>query len=192
MFRPWTGPVSRAMPERRAIGWSVLGALTMRRQRRVALAVATLTLIGIGLSWLPSGDDLDTDFPPPRGSESYRDLLPARIAGNPASIRILVSSPQLFGARADYGMDATIDIVFATVATDFDAFVRERIRPRLDAYEDRASEQLDGTWRLRGRGRSGRLHAWQNHRWLFVIEARSEAAFDEAVDRFAYIARRRS
>ena len=93
MLRPWTEPVSRAMPERRAIGWSVFVALTMRRERRLALVAATLALVGIGLSWLPSGDDLDIDFPPPRGSESYRDLLPARIGGNPASIRILVSSP---------------------------------------------------------------------------------------------------
>ncbi len=147
--------------------------------------------VAIALS-LPSNDDMiETNLPPPSGRETYRELLPALIGGEPPTIRTLPPGSGLVGARAVYGMHASIDIVLATRASDLDAFVREHVRARLEAYETRSSGKIDGIWKLRGHGRAGRLHGWQNRLWLFVIEARDDALFDEVVDRFAFVERKR-
>ncbi len=154
--------------------------------------LAIFALAGVALA--PRSDEgmFNTALPPPSGRETYRDLLPERIGGEPAVIRTLPDDTAVLGARAIYGTQVSIDVVLAPSAADLDAFVREYLLPRLAAYGTRASGTHDGVWTLRGRSRAGRLYGWQNDRWLFVIEARSEALFDEAVDRFAFIERTRS
>lgn len=156
------------------------------------IVLAAFVLAGVALALRTDEEAFHTALPPPSGRETYRALLPERIGGEPAVIRTLRDGNGVLGARAIYGMQASIDIVLAPRAADLDAFVHEHLLPRLTMYETRASSAHDGAWALRGRGRAGRLLGWQNHRWLFVIEARSEAAFDEAVDRFAFIERTRS
>ena len=157
-----------------------------------AMVVAAFVMAGVALALRSDEERFDTALPPPSGRETYRELLPAQIGGEPAVIRTLPDAHGVLGARAIYGMQASIDIVLAPRAADLDAFVREHLLPRLAAYETRASGAQDGAWALHGRGSAGRLLGWQNHHWLFVIEARSETSFDEAVDRFAFIERTRS
>ena len=164
----------------------------MRRDRLPAITLAAAALAGMALSPASKEDVLDTRVPPPSGHETYRELLPERIGGEAAVIRALPFAHGVLGASASYGFDASIDIVLATQAADLDAFVKDHVATRLEHYEDRASGKVDGAWSLHGHGRDGRLYGWQNHRWLFVIEARTEAVFDEVVDRFAFIERTRS
>jgi hypothetical protein len=157
-----------------------------------ALVLAAFVLAGMALALRSDEEVFNTVLQPPSGRETYRELLPGQIGGEPAVIRTLPDGNGVLGARAIYGTQASIDIVLAPRASDLDAFVREHLLPRLAAYETRASGAHDGTWALYGRGSAGRLHGWQNHAWLFVIEARSETLFNEAVDRFAFIERTRS
>jgi hypothetical protein len=150
-------------------------------------------LAGIGVLTALSGlfqQGYRTDFPPPTGTETYAQVLPASIGGEPMAIRPLQLGERYRGARAEYGGAAAIEIVQVANQADLDRYVRSRVRPRLDVYGQRASGKVDGIWALSGRGDAGRLYGWQNQQWLFVIEARSDALFEEAVDRFAYISRR--
>jgi len=159
------------------------------RLRRLALALVLPMLISVGFGVLRGGGGYVTDFPPPNGRETYAEVMPARIAGFDAQITALpVDGGRYRGARARYGDLAKVDIVQTDTPGDLDAYVADYIRPRLAAYDRRVDGKVDGLWRLQGSG-EGRLYAWQNGRWLFLIEARSNAAFDEVVHQFAFIRR---
>lgn len=151
--------------------------------------LAAPIVLAIVVSALSHRDGLVTDLPPPTGKETYGQVMPASIGGEPAVIRPLQIGESLHGARAEYGTGATIEIIQATALADLDGFVDRELKPRLDAYESRVSGKFDGVWSVRGQGRTGRLYGWQNRQWLFVIEARTQALFDEVVDRFAFIER---
>lgn len=130
------------------------------------------------------------DLPPPSGRWTYAEVMPARIAGFDAEITTLpLDDARYRGARARYGGLSKVEIVQADASGDLDAYVADHVRPRLAAYGRRSDGKVEGRWLAEGRG-DGCLHARQNGNWLFLIEARSDAMFDEAVERFAYIRRR--
>ena len=131
-----------------------------------------------------------TDFPPPNGKETYAEVMPPSLGGQAMAIEPLQLDAQHFhGARARYGDAVSVEIVEVRSAADLNAYVEQHIKPRLARYSNRVSGKFNGVWSLRGSGRSGRLHAWQNHNWMFVIEATDDALFEETVDHFAYISR---
>ncbi|TVQ27751.1 MAG: hypothetical protein EA383_01920 [Spirochaetaceae bacterium] len=66
-------------------------------------------------------------------------------------------------------------------------YFRTEIRPMLEQYSTRSSGQVNGVWSARGSGNTGRLYAWQNQNWIFMIQADSNARFDAAVDAFRFI-----
>lgn len=133
----------------------------------------------------------NTDVPPPTGKETYAQVMPTSIGGQAVEMRPLpLDKSRYHGARAQYGGAARVEIIEVLSRTDLDAYVSEHIKPRLDGYSNRVSGKFNGAWSLRASGKTGRLHAWQNHNWLFVIEASNDKLFDEVVDHFAYIRRR--
>ena len=153
-------------------------------------AIACLLPILLCLNLGACGSGYNTDFPPPNGKETYAEVLPPSLGGEAMAIQPLqLDAKRFHGARAHYGDAVSVEIVEVRSAADLDAFVEENIKPRLASYSNRVSGKFNGVWSLRGRGASGRLHAWQNHNWLFVIEAANDGLFEEAVDRFAYISR---
>ena len=154
-------------------------------------AAAALLGAAILVAFLtPRTPRYDIDVAPPHGRETYAEVLPATIAGYPRALRVIATgSPDVHGARADYGGRVVIDVVHAPSPGALDAFVRRSLEPRLAGYERRSSSHASGTWELQGHGGDGRLHGWQNRDWLFVIEATDDEAFEEAVDRFAFIRR---
>ena len=148
----------------------------------------------IGLALLLSlhacSSGYDTDLPPPTGKETYAEVMPASIAGQAAVIQQLPLDKKHYnGALARYGNVASVEVVEVRSAADLDAYVNEHIKPRLDGYSSRVSGKFNDVWSLRGSGKSGRLHSWQNGHWLFLIEATSDESFEEVVDHFAYIKR---
>ncbi len=152
--------------------------------RDVAALIVALFL----MSGCTSG--YDTNFPPPTGKETYTQVMPISIGGKAVEIQPLpLDESRYHGARAQYGNAASVEIVEVRSATDLDAYVSEHIKPRLDGYSNRVSGKFNGTWSLRGSGKTGRLHAWQNRNWLFVIQASNDKLFEEVVDHFAYISR---
>ncbi len=136
------------------------------------------------------GSGYNTDLPPPSGDETYAEVMPASIAGQDAVILPLsLDKARYQGARARYGNAASVEIIRVRSADDLDAYVNEHIKPRLDGYTNRVSGKFNGVWSLRGNDKFGRMQSWQNHNWLFLIEASSDESFEEVVDRFAYINR---
>lgn len=133
----------------------------------------------------------NTDLPPPNGKETYAEVLPPSLGGQTMAIQHMqLDAARFHGARAHYGDAVSVEIVEVRSATDLDTYVRQNIKPRLAKYPNRSSGKFNGVWSLRGSGATGRMHAWQNHNWLFVIEATNDALFEETVDHFAYINRR--
>ena len=136
------------------------------------------------------GSGYSTDFPPPSGNETYAEVMPASIGDQAAVILPLPLDKNRYnGARARYGSLASVEIIKVRSAEDMDAYVKEHIKPRLDGYTHRVSGKFNGVWSLRGNDKFGRLQSWQNHNWLFLIEATSDESFEEVVENFAYIQR---
>jgi len=147
--------------------------------------------VPLSLALAACNSGYETRFPPPSGKETYAEVLPAAIGGHALQIEPIATEPQRWrGATARYGTAATIEIVQSRTLDDLDAYVDGHLKPRLQPYSTRVSGKVNGVWGLRGNGAHGRLHAWQNQAWLFTIEARNDDLFDEAVDQFAYIAKR--
>jgi hypothetical protein len=179
--RAAVGPSQRKAP---ATGMGrVRGA--WRRVARWGAGLAGISILTVLSGVFQTG--YRTDFPPPTGKETYAQVMPSTIGGEPMAIQPLQIGASYRGARAQYGRGATIEIIQAATQADLDSYVQSSLRPRLQAYEQRASGKVDGRWGLRGQGTGGRIYGWQNEHWLFVIEAGSDALFDEAVDRFAFI-----
>lgn len=129
----------------------------------------------------------DIDVPPPSGRETYSEAFPADIGGLEVRISALPFDASGYrGAVARYGELARIEIVGTDDLADLDEHVRRHVRPLLVAYRHHSAAKVDGGWLLQGHG-NGRLYAWQNENWLFLIESRSDVAFDEVVQRFAWI-----
>lgn len=154
------------------------------RSCRFALALLAI----LALAACSSG--YRVDFPPPSGRETYAEVLPGSIGGAALAVTPMqVDSERYRGARAEYGDAASIEILQTRSDGDIDAYVDAAVKQRLQRYKTRMSGKFNGVWELRAHGAEGRLYAWQNQRWLFVIEARSDELFDEVVDKFAYIAK---
>ncbi len=153
------------------------------RSCRFAFALlASLALVACSSSY-------KVDFPPPSGKETYAEVLPDSIGGAALAVTPLqVDSARYRGARAEYGDAASIEILQTRNNGDIDAYVDAAVKQRLQRYKTRISGKFNGVWELRAHDAGGRLYAWQNQQWLFVIEARSDELFDEVVDKFAYIA----
>lgn len=148
--------------------------------------------IGLALLLVLQGcaSGYNTDLPPPAGDETYADVMPDSIGGQAAVILPLpLDKNRYIGARARYGNAASVEIIKVRSVEDLDAYVKEHIKPRLDGYTNRVSGKFNGVWSLRGNDKFGRLQSWQNHNWLFLIEASSDESFEEVVDHFAYINR---
>lgn len=166
----------------------------MNRLQRFSTLMALSMLAGIVLFVLQPATGYDTDLPPPTGRETYIEVIPVRIGGEHAQIQPLaVSGVRWRGARAVYGDRASIEIVQAKTLHDLDDYVRVHVQPRLLDYPDRDAGKRGSRWLLTGTESGvggGRIHAWQNGIWLFVVEARSQGLFDEVVEQFAFIRRR--
>ena len=160
--------------------------VTSRNVLRIALAVTVVLLLHAC-----SSGGYDTDLPPPTGKETYAEVLPASVGGQAVEVQPLrLDDRRYHGARGRYGNRASVEIIEVRSLRDLDSYVNEHIKPRLDGYSDRVSGKFNGVWSLRGRSKTGRFHGWQNHHWLFVIEASDEAAFEEAISRFRFVRRR--
>lgn len=169
--------------------WARKGGV-MDRLQRFGVFTAMAMMVGIGLSSLMPRSDYDTDMAPPTGRETYAEVMPARIGGEHAQIQaLLLEDGRYRGARAVYGDRASVEILQARTLHDLDEYVAQHVRPRLLVYSEHTADKTGSRWLLTGAA-NGRLHAWQNGTWLFVIEAQSDALFEEAVDQFAFIRRR--
>lgn len=163
---------------------------SMAWSRTLALAGVATLIAALIIAALSVRGGYITDLPPPSGRETYAEVMPARVAGLDAQISAWPpDSTVLRGARARYGTQAKLEIVHAGSVAALDAYVEQQVRPRLADYARRIDGRVDGRWQLHGRG-EGRLFAWQNDTWLFLIQAQSDEVFDEVVERFAYIRHR--
>jgi len=137
------------------------------------------------------GGGYDTAIAPPTGEETYAATFPTEIGGTAAEISRLELDPALYGgATATYGSGASLTILRVQTEEAMDAYVNDRLLPRLESYSTRSSGKFNGAWSLRGKGKNGRLYGWQNRAWLFVIEAANDAIFDEAVEKHPYISKK--
>ena len=160
--------------------------VTLRKVLQIALPVSVVLLL---LQVCSSGYDIDVA--PPTGKETYAEVMPASVGGQAVEVQpLLLDERRYHGARGRYGNRASVEIIEVRSLGDLDSYVNEHIKPRLDGYPDRVSGKFNGVWSLRGRSKTGRFHGWQNHHWLFVIEASDEAAFEEAISRFRFVRRR--
>lgn len=159
----------------------------MQERYAIALALTVPLFLGIACDAAFRGPGYDTDVPPPSGRETYSEVFPADLGGLEVRISALpLDASRYHGAVARYGELARIEIVGVDDPADLDEYAKRHVRPLLSAYPNRNDAKVDGRWLLEGRG-NGRLYAWQNANWLFLIEARTDGAFDEAVQRFAWI-----
>lgn len=134
--------------------------------------------------------DFDVDLPPPTGHETYAEVLPAQIGGSDAAIEDLqLLGGRLRGVRASYGSRAVIEIMQSPVAADLDVYATGPMRERLASFGTASGGKTGGRWLLSVAGNGGQALAWQNRDWLFLLAGSDQAAFDEAIDKFAYIRR---
>lgn len=163
-----------------------------RSYRRSGLSVRVVWVLIVTLLLMNAcTSSYNTDVPPPTGKEIYTQVMPTSVGGQAVEIQPLpLDKKRYHGARAQYGDAASVEIIEVRSPSDLDAYVTEHIKPRLAGYSNGVTGKINGKWSLRGSGKHGRLHAWQNHNWLFVIQASNDKFFDEVVDHFAYIRRR--
>lgn len=151
----------------------------------LVLALALPLALTLGLRAGP-GNRWDTALPPPSGRETHAEVMPARIAGVDARISTWTETGRYRGVRARYGERTTVAIIQAASSDDAAAWLASHVQPRLANWPRHARGGPATAHWLHGWG-DGRLYAWQNGTWLFLIEADSDAAFDQIVARFAYI-----
>lgn len=157
--------------------------------------VAVAMMVALSLVGLPacrsSSDAFDIDVPPPTGRETYAEVLPAQLGGADADIETLqLVGGRLHGIRASYAGKVLIEIVQSPVAADLDGYADNLLRRQLAAYGTVFGGKTQGRWLLTVAGGGGRALAWQNRDWMFLLAGSDQAAFDEAVEKFAFIGRR--
>jgi len=128
-----------------------------------------------------------TDTSPPTGRETYAEVMPATVAGQPRLLHHLpAGEPRYRAVRATYGAHASLDIVQSREGADWVAYIEAHIVPRLAAFKP--IQRRDGTrWRWHGRNGEARILAWRSGDWLFVIEAVDQDTFDELTHQFRFV-----
>ncbi len=134
-------------------------------------------------------DEFLVDLPPPTGRETIAEVLPVQIAGTDADIRTVeLADGRLRVVRATYGVHGLIEIARSPVPADLSVYLADHVRPSLERLGMPLRLASDGAF-VSASGEHGRALAWQNRGWLFVVAAESHEAFEEMIDRFAYIER---
>jgi len=132
-----------------------------------------------------------TDFPPPAGTEKPAGWFPAKVGGVDVKIEPLTADPTRYqGTSAFYGGKAKIVIIQTKDGTALDEYVKSTAVPHLAKFSTRSSGKVNGVWKLRGNGSSGRIYGWQNGAWIFSVEAADDSLFDEAVAGFPFISKK--
>ncbi|MDP4997079.1 MAG: hypothetical protein NWQ16_12740 [Akkermansiaceae bacterium] len=154
----------------------------------IKLAVST-----IAATLLASCGDggYETGFSPPTGDEKYSEIFPDQVSGTPADIQLLELDGKLYkGAVATYGTGVSVTALLCKDQDALDDYVKTTGVPKLENYNNRSSAKVNGVWRFRGNGSTGRIYGWQNGAWVFSIEATDDTLFDEAVSKFPYISKK--
>ncbi len=153
------------------------------------LSVGLLAIVATLCACQAQRDEFLVDLPPPTGRETIAEVLPAQIAGRDADIRTEeMAGGRLRVVRASYGEHGMIEIVRSPVLADLSTYLADHVRPDLERLGMPLRLASDGAF-VSAKGDRGRALAWQNRGWLFVVVAESHEAFDEMVDRFAFIDR---
>ena len=137
------------------------------------------------------GGGYRTDFPPPTGKETYREILPADVGGAAVEVaQLQLDAGHYHGAKATYGAKASIVILEVKDQDSLDKYVNEMVKTELEKYNNRMSGKFNGVWSLRGTGNPGRIYGWQNRSWFFLIQAADDQLFDEVVSKLPYISKK--
>lgn len=132
----------------------------------------------------------DTALPPPAGHEPVARALPMRIGGEVRRIEPLAAADGVVrGVRARYGTQATVELLRAEVPALRLAWFQAAVAPRLARMGGDGTGAAAGRWQAMAPD-GGRLLAWRNQDWLFLIEARDGRLLDEVVDRLPWVAQR--
>ena len=138
------------------------------------------------------GSSYNTAFPSPTGDEKYSDIIPAEIGGEKVrSEKLELDAATYNGARFTFGENASILMVQCSNQETLDTYFKESVVPQLETgYSSKVSGKFNGFWSARAKGSSGRIQAWQNGAYVFVISASTDELFDEIVGKFPYIAKK--
>lgn len=138
------------------------------------------------------GSNYNTQLPPPTGEEKYSEIVPAEIGGEVVrSEKLELEAGVYHGSRFTFGDKASIVMVQCTNQEAIDSYFKGTVVPQLDeGYGSKVSGKFNGVWSARASGNSGRIQAWQNGAYVFVIEAGTDELFEEIVEKFPYIAKK--
>lgn len=138
------------------------------------------------------GSSYNTAFPTPTGEEKYADIIPAEIGGEAVSSEKLELEEGVYhGSRFPFGDAASIVMIQCANQGALDTYFKDTVVPQLETgYSSKVSGKFNGKWSARASGSAGRIQAWQNGSYIFVIEAESDELFDEIVENFSYIAKK--
>lgn len=155
------------------------------------MAFKHLLLLPAALLITSCGGGYRTDFPPPTGKETYREILPADVGGASGQVaQLQLDAEHYHGAKATYGTNASITILQVKDQDSLDKYVNDTVKTELEKYNNRVSGKFNGVWSLRGSGTPGRIHGWQNKGWFFLIQAANDQLFDEVVSKLPYISKK--
>jgi hypothetical protein len=126
------------------------------------------------------------NIPPPSDSSWPEDIYPAQIAGKKAESSTL----DYGGTEAKYGTDKSIYVARMPTKEEAISFFKQNILPRLNGLSSNFSGTINGQFYAKAKGDSKIIFGWVNHRYIFVLKADSDKAFDELIDNFRYISRK--
>jgi hypothetical protein len=149
-------------------------------------------LFGAILLLSACGSSYNTQFPPPTGEEKYSEIVPAEIGGEAVRSEKLEREAGVYhGSRFAFGEKASIVMVQCSNQKAIDTYFKGTVVPQLEeGFGSKVSGKFNGVWSARASGSSGRIQAWQNDAYVFVIEAGTDELFEEIVEKFPYIAKK--
>jgi hypothetical protein len=136
------------------------------------------------------GPSYNTDFQPPKSGTNPADVFPEKIAGLDRMISMMTIEDQSFiGVKSVYGSnDILIEVVKASNTQEGNRYVDEFTVPRIDSYSSHGRARVNGVWTGRGSNSAGeKIYAWQNQNWVYLITAKSNELFEQAIKEFKYI-----
>jgi len=151
--------------------------------KKIFLIISFFILLIISCNPAP---EYNLNITPPPNNSWPEDIYPPQINNEMA----VVITKDYGGTEATYGNDKSIYVARLSSTEEAISFFRKNIATEFESLSSNYMGEVDGQFYARANSNGKKYYGWVNHRYIFVLKATSDKAFNELVDNFTYISRK--